>query len=490
MVFHIGNSVIEIQFCNTLFYVMIKIWKVGRFVLKKLMTYGMGIFFSKLIVFLLVPVYTRCFSPADYGYYDVLVSNITMVVSVSFLEIWSGVIRFSFSRGGPYRSIKTAIKLMPGLLVVYTIGCFVLSQIMELRFPVISVIYGLCYLLFTLFNSICRGLDRSTDYVISGAISTITACVLGLLSVVLHFGVEYLLIAQIIGYLLAVSYVEIRTGAVRKAIGETSSKADMKDMLMYCLPLMVNSFSFLFLGTYNKNIILNNLGETASGYYAFVLKFTTILSIGISIFSLSWQEVAFQNASNENRGELYSSHINSFIRFVGLGIPIYSLILYFAAPIIGGDEFTMATQYIPLAIMAIFVAELSGVLSIPIAVTKKTLPILLSTVVGATINIGFMAFAVERMSINVASLSLCIGFFFVTIYRYCSGKRQTGIRVQFSMLAIVFAEMVGVYVLFYANHAGTILSALAVGILVWIIVNRKEFLFLLGRVKELLRGRA
>lgn len=43
---------------------------------KKILIYGLGIFFSKIIVFLLIPIYTRCFSTTDYGYYDVLVTNL------------------------------------------------------------------------------------------------------------------------------------------------------------------------------------------------------------------------------------------------------------------------------------------------------------------------------------------------------------------------------------------------------------------------------
>ena len=34
---------------------------------KKILIYGLGIFFSKIIVFLIIPIYTRSFSTTDYG---------------------------------------------------------------------------------------------------------------------------------------------------------------------------------------------------------------------------------------------------------------------------------------------------------------------------------------------------------------------------------------------------------------------------------------
>lgn len=80
---------------------------------KKILVYGLGIFFSKIIVFLLIPIYTRCFSTTDYGYYDVLVTNLTMLVSIAFIEVWSGTLRFMFDYENPYKPIKAVIKIIP-----------------------------------------------------------------------------------------------------------------------------------------------------------------------------------------------------------------------------------------------------------------------------------------------------------------------------------------------------------------------------------------
>ena len=47
--------------------------------LKKVFIYGLGTFFSKVIVFLLVPIYTRALDPAEYGTYDVVYSTMQMM---------------------------------------------------------------------------------------------------------------------------------------------------------------------------------------------------------------------------------------------------------------------------------------------------------------------------------------------------------------------------------------------------------------------------
>lgn len=454
---------------------------------KKLFVYGLGIFFSKLIVFLLVPVYTRCFSPADYGYYDVLISNITMVISISFIEIWSGIIRFAFEDKDPFRPIKNFIVLLPILIVIYCFSILILAKIMPLRFPILTFVFGISYLIFMVFNSICRGLNRNVEYVVSGIISTFISCGLGVILVaVLKYGIKSLMVSQIIGYLVSALYVEFKTKAFEKSIGEKVSVIKLKEMVLYCIPLMINSFSFLFLGTYNKNYIMTKLGETASGYYAFVLKFTAILSILISIFSLTWQEVAFQNADNEDRTRMYSYYINVFIKFVGLCLPIYCLTLYFAVPYIGGKTYTDATIYIPLAVSATFISEISGVLSIVIAVNKKTLPILISTIIGALSNVIFLYVVDTTLGIYAASIGLCIGFFLSALYRYMVGRKQVSIHIDIKFLFLIIIEMFLTLYCYYVENTVFIVVFGIIISLIWIVSNKTEILVILSKCIKLL----
>lgn len=255
-------------------------------------------------------------------------------------------------------------------------------------------------------------------------------------------------------------------------------------MFLYCIPLMVNSFSFLFLGTYNKNIVLYQLGETASGYYAFVLKFTSILSILISIFSLAWQEVAFQNANSAERDKMYSYYINTFMKFIGLGIPLYCLLLYYFAPIVGGTEYILATQYIPLAVFGTFISEVSGVLGVVIAVSKRTFPILFSTIVGAIVNVSLVTWMTKAVGINAASIGLCLGFFCVAVYRYFVGKKLIVIKMNIKYVALIFIEMLVTTGYFYLGNIVLFIALILSLSITWWFVNIQEIKLVLHLVKN------
>lgn len=123
---------------------------------KTLLIYGIGIIFSKILVFLMVPIYTRIFSLSDYGYYDVIISDVQMLVSISFIEIWSGILRYMFSKNKKETPIKCYLKLLPFTITVYIGLLWMLSNYISIKYPFITFLYGVLYLLFTVANTIDR----------------------------------------------------------------------------------------------------------------------------------------------------------------------------------------------------------------------------------------------------------------------------------------------------------------------------------------------
>ena len=64
--------------------------------IKKLFVYFVGTVFNKLIIFILLPIYTRYLSPTDYGNADLSLTTVTMLTSLLFMEVWTPLLRFSY----------------------------------------------------------------------------------------------------------------------------------------------------------------------------------------------------------------------------------------------------------------------------------------------------------------------------------------------------------------------------------------------------------
>lgn len=458
--------------------------------LKRIIIYGIGTFFSKILVFLMVPIYTRIFPTADFGYYDVLVADVQMVVSIAFVEVWSGIIRFMFDDKDRYRPIKTYLKILPYLFLLYLIGLFMLSRIISVKFPIITGLYGLLYLQFSVSNSICRGLEENIKYIISGIISTVVSCSFSILfSVFMHLGIEYILVSQCVGYAIAIVYVEFTTKSIFKCIKSEYQKGSIKELCKYCIPLMMNSFSFLFLGTFNKNIIFRNLGEECSGIYAYVNKFSAIISVLLSIYALAWQEQAFLSANDDSREVQYSHYLNNFFEIVGLSMPIYIIVSIIMSPYIGGTQYINSELYIPLVILSSYIANVSGVLSTVIAVNKKTNNIFISTAVGAVVNVVIAKLTIKNFGINAASLSLCIGFFVTSIMRYIFATREFKLDLEFKSSVIVVVEIAAII---YIQKKYDVIFLILLGvmfIIIWYFINLKQLNTILYQIKKILNIR-
>ena len=53
---------------------------------------------SKIVSFLLLPLYTSYLSPAQFGQYDLAYTFINLIVPIVFFQIWDGAFRFSLTR--------------------------------------------------------------------------------------------------------------------------------------------------------------------------------------------------------------------------------------------------------------------------------------------------------------------------------------------------------------------------------------------------------
>jgi O-antigen/teichoic acid export membrane protein len=396
-----------------------------------------------------------------------------MVVSICFVEIWSGIMRYMFADNNKYKSIKAFLRLLPFMIVAYAFVIIILSHVVALKYPAAICIYGIAYLLFNVFNTICRGLERNIDYVISGLIYTIVSCGLSIFfSVYLHKGIETLFWSQVIGYLCTVVYVELRTHALFSAIKVKVDGPYLIKILKYSIPLMLNSFSFLFLGTYNKNLILSRLGESTSGQYAFVSKFSSIVSVLISIYSLAWQEEAFVNADTENRNDKYSFYVNSFFKLIGIGIIPFAFVSYIFAPFVGGTNYLSSGILIPFAVLSSYIADVSGMFSILIAVEEKTFQTLISTVLGAIVNVILVNLLIIPMGANGANISLCIGFGVASIVRFIFVEKAMHLKIELRWILYTVLGICAIYYFALLSKYALWIAGI-ISIVLWFLVNAK-----------------
>ena len=232
--------------------------------------YFVGTVMTKLISFLLLPLYTSYISPNDYGIYDLHNAYIMFLCSVLFLDIWAGIMRFMFDYTQDERKkpISSGIAIFLISCTLYTIILIIAAPALHLKYIGWLFLYGILMNTQTLVGYIARGYGKNVLYTGAGLLGSIVTILFNILLLV-HFHMDYsaLFIASCIGYLANI--ICIVAGLREPGVFSLKhfDKKVFKELLRFSLPLCLNSVAYWFLTSYNRVVVADKLGDAANGYY-------------------------------------------------------------------------------------------------------------------------------------------------------------------------------------------------------------------------------
>ena len=124
---------------------------------KSTVIFFVGSTLSKVITLLLLPLYTRNLPTADYGYFDLSVTYVTLLTAFLYCDIWSSVMRFmrdDLTGEAPKRIVAGGWVLFAlSTIVYYAIG---MVASLFINIPNIGYIlaYGTFFNLISMFSYI------------------------------------------------------------------------------------------------------------------------------------------------------------------------------------------------------------------------------------------------------------------------------------------------------------------------------------------------
>jgi len=460
--------------------------------LKNLLIYSAGIFFSKILVFLLIPIYTNYLAPSDYGYYDVLISNMQLLVCVGFIEVWNGVLRYLFDYDNVKDKnivVKSVLYLAIPLLAFLLGGLLLTSYIIEIRYPVQIVLYIITYALLQTLQSVARGFEENRLYVWSGVIATLIYCFLSIYFVIfLGEGVAFILSALVIGNLAAIIILVYKLQILKLLQNANVDYSLSKEIFIFCLPFLLNTIAYTFLDTFDKNYLLEKLGSEQIAYYAVASKFAAIIGIIASIYQLAWQEYSFRYANSENKDEIYTLSVNTYLKFMGLSIPISVVLVSLTFDLIIGVDYRSALALVPLAMLTAFVGSITGVLGNLFAVIKKSKYFFSTTLAGAIVNMILLVVLTPVISINAINVALFCGFLVIAIYRFRIVSKYMNIILNKKILIMIFFTSLIAFLPYVFPTLLIHLGSLIFLICVWYYINREVLMSLYSALKYKIAG--
>ncbi|KOF57149.1 multidrug transporter [Clostridium sp. DMHC 10] len=365
--------------------------KKNKYLLKNIGLFTIGSFGSKILSFLLVPLYTAVLSTAEYGSVDLITSTASLLTPILLLSIFDATLCFGMDP--EYKkedvlstSINIAIKgsliLIVGVVVVSITHLFNISSV----YLVFLCIYFILGALSQILNLYLRAKNQAAVIAVSGIICTLITCVSNIvLLLVFKWGIVGYMISSTIGVLIQNLY-QLFIGKVYKDIRFRNYTDLSKPMIKYSSPLIANSISWWVNNASDRYILTFLRGVAENGVYSVSYKIPTILYMFQGIFYNAWSISAIAEFDEDDSDGFIGTNYSMY-SFISLAVCSGLLIINIplATFLYKGDYF-VAWKCVPFLLMGTVFSGISQFEGSLFAATRNTKSVAKTTVIGAVVN--------------------------------------------------------------------------------------------------------
>lgn len=424
----------------------------GKYLLKNTAVFAIGNIATKLITFILVPIYTHILTTQEYGVVD-LISTISMVLApVLILNISESVMRFSLDKDANHNQIMSS-----GLLIL--ISAAVLGMLI---IPIVKLFDNLgeysYYLYFytiasassQLFLCYLRGKERLSQYTLGNIINTFSVAILNIIFlVVLKKGIAGYLMAYIISNIITAAYAFL-VGNVFEVIKNFKiNKKLTSEMLKYSLVLVPNVFMWWIMNSADRIVITTVVGAAANGIFAIAYKIPSLISTVAGIFNQAWSYSAIREDESDDKESYTNNVYRGFFMVVSIAALGMMMILKPFMHFYVNEAYYSAWKYTPYLIIGFVFQTLGTFLSTPYTVNKDSKGFLFSATFGAVVNIALNFLLVFKWGITGVAIATCASYIAVFFYRVIDTKKYIKMDIfnkrYLFIMAILFMQAVTVY---------------------------------------------
>lgn len=419
--------------------------------IKNIGLFTIGSFGSKILSFLLVPLYTAVLSTSEYGSVDLITSTASLLTPILLLSIFDATLRFGMDpKYNKEDVLSTSINIALKGSLILAVGVIVVSITHIIDVSEIYLIFLCVYFamgaLSQILNLYLRAKNRASVIAVSGILCTLVTCISNIvLLLAFKWGIIGYMISNTIGVLIQNLY-QLFVGKVYKDIKLRGYNDLSQPMIKYSFPLIANSISWWVNNASDRYILTFLRGVAENGIYSVSYKIPTILSMFQGIFYNAWSISAITEFDENDRdgfiGNNYS--VYSFISLlVCSGLLIANIPL--AKFLYRGDYF-VAWTCVPFLLMGTVFSGISQFEGSLFAATRNTKSVAKTTMIGAVVNTICNLIFIYFFGAIGAALATLLGYLTTwalrTIYLQGFIKMKVDWPVHFVSIIIVTVQSI------------------------------------------------
>lgn len=443
--------------------------------LKDIGIYAIGNIGSKLITFMMVPMYTYFIhDTSDFGFYDICLQVCLLLMPFVTLQLRDGAFRFLLDcdEGQQRQRIVTFVsRTMAATLTASLAIAALMALFTDIHYLGYSVGLLIAMSLQEVYSQVFRGLGNNRAFVAVGILSALGIGVFSVIGVAfMSWGIRGIFVANILARVLALAIVEARVRLItRHTRWRIDTRAVGRDIIRYTLPLLPGSLCWWLTGSSDRLFITNYLGLADNGVYAVAIRFTGIINTLAIIFYQAWQETAILQYNSPDRNRFFSKMLGSYL-YVLAGILVgYLFLLKVNYGWLVADEYQQSLNYIyPLGLSAVIFA-VAAFFDMGYQCAKDTARTLPAIILAAAVNVALNFLLIKPLGVYGVIVTLLVTYLVLVAYRWHDMKRYFTLRLSGKAIvpAIVMLASAVPFYLSPGAWADIAFMAAALALLAW-----------------------
>ena len=382
---------------------------------------AIGTFGSKLLVFLLMPLYTALLSPSQYGTAELITGTANLIMPFACVGITNGIFRFAAEKGTDREGVFSSgmVLLGAGLCGTVLLGAVALCIGAAWRTEILLVVL---YVLFA----------------VQGILNTLVTVGFNILFLMaFDLGVTGYVLSTVVGNLLTTAFLVVSARLWRVFRLSHVSRTAMRELFRFSLPMVPTTICWLITDLSDRYLVSWFCGEAVNGVYSAAYKIPTIVNLVSGIFMQAWQfSAVVQSADGEECSRFYSQVFRGFLSVIFIGSGGLILLSPWLCRLLLNSAYHEAWRYMPTLLCSAALESVVSFLASVYMVRKKSMHSFLTAVAGTGLNLLLNFLFIPRTGTFGgalgAAIATLIGYAAVWVLRMADVPRLLRFRLYLS----------------------------------------------------------
>ena len=407
--------------------------------------YAIGTFASKFLVFFMLPFYTACLLPEEYGTADLISQTANLIIPFACSGISDGIFRFAMDKNEDKKKVFSS-----GITVLLVCSAvfLILSPLIGL-YPTLQshvwlvVLYVLAANFHSAVAQYIRALEKTVLFSVGGILGTAITVAFNIVFLLgLDMGVEGYILSVILGDVLVTAFLLPVSGVWRDISFRLADKEKIRQMLKYSIPMIPTTIFWWITSVADRFMIISMKGAEINGLYAAAYKAPTLLTLVCTVFIEAWQLSAVSENDETERSVFFGKVFAGFQGVLFMAASALVMCSKLVTEILLADSYYDSWQYIPVLSLAMTYSSLVTFLGSVYMVRKKSIYSFLTAAVGAVVNVVLNFVLIPHWSAMGAAVATFFSYFVVMVIRGINTRRFVRFKLGVPILVFNTAAVV------------------------------------------------